>query len=243
MSLAYLALEVRRTFRNRRFLIFTLGFPVVFFLVFTAMYAKGPDAAAATRSLMISMTVFGCLGAVLNSGARIAAERAVGWNRVLRLTPLNPRAYLGGKLLVALLLALAPAVVVFGCAHFLHGVNLGAAQWVEMLGALLLGLVPFAVIGVALGYLATPESTQAITGASIMLLSLFGGVWIPIEVMPHTMANFAQAIPSYWLTVAVRSPLPGQPGVSFEGVAVLIAWTLGVAAFALRRYRKDAARG
>ena len=35
--------------------------------------------------------------AVIAGGARIAAERAVGWNRQLRLTPLSARSYLAPR--------------------------------------------------------------------------------------------------------------------------------------------------
>jgi ABC-2 type transport system permease protein len=37
---------------------------------------------------MVGLAAFGTMGAVLSSGARIAAERSTGWNRQLRLTPL-----------------------------------------------------------------------------------------------------------------------------------------------------------
>ena len=39
---------------------------------------------------MVSMAGFGAMIAAIAGGARIAAERSVGWNRQLRLTPLAP---------------------------------------------------------------------------------------------------------------------------------------------------------
>ena len=38
---------------------------------------------------MVGLTAFGTMNAVLSTGARIAGERAVGWNRQLRITPLS----------------------------------------------------------------------------------------------------------------------------------------------------------
>ena len=38
---------------------------------------------------MVGLAAFGAMNAVLAFGARIAAEREVGWNRQLRLTPLS----------------------------------------------------------------------------------------------------------------------------------------------------------
>ena len=83
-----------RTIRNRRFFIFSLGFPVILFLVIA-----GPnrhlklDGIPFALYYMTGMTAFGTMSAVLAGGARIALDREVGWNRQLRITPLTTRAY------------------------------------------------------------------------------------------------------------------------------------------------------
>ena len=50
---------------------------------------------------------------MLSSGARIAAERAVGWNRQLRISPLSTRAYLRAKVLTAYMMALLTILVLY----------------------------------------------------------------------------------------------------------------------------------
>ena len=42
---------------------------------------------------MVGMVGWGTMAAVVAGGARIAAERPIGWNRQLRITPLPPRTY------------------------------------------------------------------------------------------------------------------------------------------------------
>jgi hypothetical protein len=54
---------------------------------------------------MTGLLGFGAMVAVMGGGARIAAERTVGWNRQLRLTPLTPRSYLRTKVLTGYLMA------------------------------------------------------------------------------------------------------------------------------------------
>ncbi len=51
------------------------------------------------------------MNTVLSTGTRIAGERATGWNRQLRLTPLSTRAYFRTKVVVAYLLAPITIVV------------------------------------------------------------------------------------------------------------------------------------
>ena len=95
---AYTRYELLRTFRNRRFFFFSLGFPLV--LYFADRRAQ-PQRARPRRHGRLSAAVlhgrpglFGTMTAMLAAGARIASERAVGWNRQLRISPLSPRALL-----------------------------------------------------------------------------------------------------------------------------------------------------
>jgi ABC-2 type transport system permease protein len=87
MSFGYLLLEVRRTMRNTRFLIFSLVFPIMLFLLYVGISANGNKEIIGI--LMVNMTAFGALSAALFAGARVAVERSLGWQRQLRLTPLS----------------------------------------------------------------------------------------------------------------------------------------------------------
>ena len=104
-SVAYARYELLRTFRNRRFFIFSLGFPLVLFYAIAGPNrheaSLGGTGISAPLYFMVGMVAFGTMNAVLGSGARIAAERAVGWNRQLRLTPLSTRTYFRVKVLTA----------------------------------------------------------------------------------------------------------------------------------------------
>jgi len=241
MNIRFLTLESKRVYRSTRFTIFTLIFPVVFFVVVAHQYKGELHGVTGREYLMTAMAVFGGMGATINAGARIAIERQIGWNRVLRLTPLTSRQYLRAKLVTALVVALPSILLVFGAGALFEGIHLSAAQWVHMVSNFLIALIPFAVLGVALGYVATGDSAQAMSGAVLMLMSLFGGVWIPVESMPRVLADFAQWLPPYWLGVAARAPISDQQ-VGAAGAAVLAAWAAALALFAASRYRRDAAR-
>ena len=101
MITAYTRYEILRTFRNRRFFVFSLGFPLVlYFLIAGAQPQRATSPAAALSAplyYMVGLTAFGTMNTVLSTGTRIAGERAAGWNRQLRLTPLTTRAYFRTK--------------------------------------------------------------------------------------------------------------------------------------------------
>ena len=88
---AYLALEIRRAVRNRRYLVFAIGFPVVFYLLYTGVLhrrGRAPTDPTWTAYFLVSMAAYGMIGASLSNAIPIAQERASGWTRQLRITPL-----------------------------------------------------------------------------------------------------------------------------------------------------------
>lgn len=237
----FLTLEIRRTLRSPRYVLFTVVFPVGLFWMFTALYSDARlSGTTATAYLMVSMAMFGAMGSAMGSGARVALDRQTGWNRLLRLTPLSSRGYVACRLAIAMATAVPSFLLVFLVGR-LKGVHLGAGEWGQVVGYFVLALLPFAVLGVALGYLVTADSAPMINGAGQMVLSLFGGVWVPVSQMPHGMLVVGRLLPSFWFGVAARSPLTGEH-FGLRGAAVLAAWTVVFAVFAARRYRRDAAR-
>src|ERR1700761_3193595 len=116
-ALTYTRFELLRMFRNRRFFIFSLGFPLVLFYLLAGPNKDQHNLASsglpAPLYYMVGLASFGTMSAVLSSGARIAGERSVGWNRQLRLTPLSVRSYFRAKVVTAYLAALVSIVCLF----------------------------------------------------------------------------------------------------------------------------------
>jgi ABC-2 type transport system permease protein len=205
-SLAYTRYELLRTLRNRRFFLLSLGFPLVLFFVIAGSQRNNHDFAgtgiSAPLYYMVGLASFGTMSSMLSCGGRIATERAVGWNRQLRISPLSPRAYFRAKVLTAYMMALLSLAALYIAGASL-GVSLPAAEWLKMTGLILVGLVPFAALGITLGHVLTPDSIGPAMGGGVSLLALFGGTWFPIT--GHgLLAELARYIPSYWLVQAGR---------------------------------------
>lgn len=243
MTLRYIALEARRAFRNRRFLIFTVIMPVALFLLYSQIWQDGisPDGVSTAAYLMTSMAAFGAMSGSMSTGMRVAQERASGWNRQLRLTPLRPSSYLIGKGIVGMLVALPALVLVYLAAVLVEHVDLSIAELLTSGALTWLAIIPFAVLGLVIGYLATPDSAQPIYMICFMLMSFLGGILIPLQVFPDSIANVAHIMPSYWLALLARTPL-GDAGIDWTAVPVLLAWTLVLGFVVMRRYRNDTAR-
>ncbi len=243
MPLVYVRYELLRTLRNRRFFLLSLGFPLILFFVVAGpnRHVSDFDGSGISFPLyyMVGMATFGTMSAMLSCGGRIAAERAVGWNRQLRITPLAPRAYFRVKVLTGYMMAIISLLALYAAGTSL-GVSLAASDWLKMTGLMLIGLVPFAALGIMLGHMLTPDSTGPAMGGGISLLALLGGVYFPLG-HHGFLAALAQYIPSYWLVQASHVAL-GGPAWPARGWIVILAWTLLLAALARLAYRRDTAR-
>ena len=243
MPLTYMRYELLRTLRNRRFFLLSLAFPLILFFVIAGPQRNVRNFASsgipAPLYYMVGLAAFGTMSSMLSCGGRIATERAAGWNRQLRITPLSPRAYFRVKVLTGYMMAVISLLALYAAGASL-GVSLTAEQWLKMSGLILVGLVPFAALGILLGHMLTPDSIGPAMGGGISLLALLGGTWFPLG---HNgfLHDLAQYIPSYWLVQASHVSLGGRPW-SAMGWIVMAAWTVVLSALAARAYRRDTGR-
>jgi ABC-2 type transport system permease protein len=236
----YFKMEILRTVRNGRYLIFTFLVPMILFLVIGAPN-KGQRAGAVTLAAyyMTSMALYGAMAAVMTSGGRIAMERAVGWHRQLRLTGLSGRSYIMSKILTGYATALPGVILILAAGALTHSANISPLRWLGIGAAILIGLAPMAALGVLIGYLATGESMQQITGLLFLFLSLLSGIWFSIN--NGWFLRVAEASPLYWAGQAARDAMQGI-WVGWQGVAVIAIWTVVLARLAMRCYQRATAR-
>jgi ABC-2 type transport system permease protein len=232
-----------RTFRNRRFFIFSFGFPLLLFYLIAGPNKNNTSLSGTGISLrlyyMIGLAAFGSMNAMLSTGARIAAERQTGWNRQLRITPLSTRTYFRAKVLTGYIVALVALLLLFAAGRTL-GVSLPGSVWIHMLWLMLVCLIPFSVIGILIGHLITAESIGPVIGGSVALFAFLGGVWFPIT-GGGFLHQLAQLLPSYWLVQASHVAIGGS-GLTAHGWTVIAAWTAVVTGLARRAYRRDTKR-
>ena len=187
---------------------------------------------------MVGLAAFGAMAAILSSGTRIAGERAVGWNRQLRITPLTTRAYLRTKVLTGYLMALLTVGLLYLAGSAL-GVRLPAADWVHMTLLMIVALIPFAALGILLGHLLTVDSIGPAVGGLTAMLAFVSGTWFPLG---HGLLNdIGQCLPSYWLVQASHVALGGQAWPA-KGWAVVAVWSAVLSVLARRAYRRDTQR-
>jgi ABC-2 type transport system permease protein len=244
MNVRYFGLEIGRQLRNARSLVFTFAVPVVMLLIFGSVYGSQFDHAAHLQWIIVTTVQMGAYGAMMAALAQaftIVNERSVGWNRQLRITPLSGTGYMITKVASALAVGLASIVVVIAVSIMVLHAHLSVGGWLMAGLGLWIGVIPFALIAILIGQFAKPQFAQPLFMVTFLGLALLGGLWVPLDILPHWISNVAQVAPSYWLNRV------GEMGASLSGnvgtpAIVLGSWTIVLGFLIAWRYRRDAAR-
>jgi ABC-2 type transport system permease protein len=244
LNLTILGLEVRRLTRNRRTLIFAVVMPIVLFLLFglNKAYANKPAGQGNVSAfIMISISLYGATLATTAAGAMVSIERAAGWSRQLRLTPLAPWAYIVIKLLAAMVLGLVSVIAVFVLGKATGKPHMPVDLWIATGACVWIGSLLFAAFGLFLGFVLPTENVMQFLGLILALLSFAGGLFIPLSQFPKVVATIARGTPLYGLNQLVHAPLLNQ-GVHLAWIANVVIWLAIFAGGAIWRFRLDTAR-
>jgi ABC-2 type transport system permease protein len=183
-------------------------------------------------AIMIAMAAYGAVTATVGIGGRAAVERSQGWGRQLGLTPLRDGSFVGVKVALAVIIALAPIALVYGLGLFTGAEGDGRA-WVLSAIVLAAGSLAFALYGLCFGLLFRSEAAISGASGSIVVLSFLGNIFFPLSGGLLTLAKFT---PMYGYVGLARYPLTdgrvitGDDSVVTDPLWLLIAnvlaWTL-----------------
>jgi ABC-2 type transport system permease protein len=247
-NLTFLLIELRRSLRNRRTLVFTVVMPIALFLIVglplkkTSLtgvpVSKGGLSVAAY--ILISMAVYGAMVTSTAGGGAVAVERATGWSRQLRLTPVNPVAYIALKVVATLALGLLAVVATF-IAGAIAGVHMPLDVWILSGLAAWLGSLVFTALGLFMGYTVPSENVMQFLGPILAILALFGGLFTPLNQFPQLVQDLAKWTPVYGLGEIARLPLLGGT-VEWAAIVNVVAWLILFSAGAALMFRRDTKR-
>ena len=230
-TVAYGRFEGLRLLRNAGFIGPAILIPTIMYVVFTRLGDNAGDTDVA-QYLMVSMACFGAVGAALSNGLSAIEERELGWLQQLRTSPLPSTGVVIARALLGVLAAIPPIVVVLGVGAVVNHVHLSPARWAAGGVALVIGVVPFALLGVAIGYGVRTQLAQQLSMLLNLGLALIGGLWIPASNFPRVLRVASEWTP----TSAFASIARGTAGIrdfATADVARLGGWTLLLLAVAV----------
>jgi ABC-2 type transport system permease protein len=223
--------------RYPAYLVPTLILPSVFFLFFMS---PAPRHDASVR--MATFAGFAVIGvAFFQFGVGIAIDRASPWETYLRTLPVGPSVRLAARLLSATVFAGAAAMSLVVTAVTTTGVSLPASRWAGLAAALLAGVVPFAFLGIALGYWAPARGALPIANLLYLVMSYVGGLWILPSRLPAAVEAISRFLPTRALSDGLAATTRGAP-VAWGSWGALAAFAALFAGVAIAGYRRDEGR-
>lgn len=232
---ALLLFQLRRVGRNRQYLLFTVLLPALFTVFFTQVFGAQTDTETQYQfyaaQYMVSMMAYGALGAALGATIRLAFDRASGWLRQLRVTPVATRDLIAVEVAVGTLLTLPSLLVVALVGRFVTGVELGLGAWLALVALMWAGSTTFVALGLLIGLALEEKAAGAAIGIVGVVLAALGGLWVPVQIFPEALQAVAVALPSYWYAELGRAVVSGEvPDVAT--LASLAAFTIGFSVLA-----------
>ncbi|MFI6872441.1 ABC transporter permease [Streptomyces sp. NPDC050400] len=232
----YLRLEVKRTLRDMRFVIGTVAMPVLMYLLFTNL---GTDDGTWKTASMVGMAAYGALGAAMNTAGGVAEDRAIGWLRQLRITPMTPRQGVTARALTGAVTVLPAIAAVMLAGGLVNGVRMDAWKWPVIAVLLWLGSLPFTMLGLGNGYRMTSQAMGGVNMLSYLGLAVLGGLWFPVQLFPEWLQHVSAFTPTNRFAQIGRSVADGH-APSLVALGVLTGWLLVFGSYAVVSYRKAA---
>ena len=211
----------------------TLLFPATLLLVFGTRLESDPQRLIAgfTATAVLGVTFF-------QFGVGIALTRTTPWERFVRTLGAGAVTRLAARVLSALGFALASAsIVALVGAAFADG-RLAWWRYGALLSALVLGGIPFALLGIALGYWLPPRAALPVANLIYLPLAVMGALWGKPEDLSRSADLTSQVFPSRsW--IEVLEPAVQGGALPLHHVGALAAWSVVFGVLAWVGYRRD----
>ena len=230
--------------RNPASAFFTFAFPLMFLVIFTSLLGHGIVEVGGhlvhqSTYYVGSMASFAVISACYTSIAiGVTIQRDAGILKRTDGTPLPASAYLGARVLHALLIAVLLVVITATFGRVLYGADLptgmALARFVVML---CVGAASFSALGFAVtALIPNADASPAIVNASILPLLFLSGIFIPLgDKAPAWILWIARVFPVKHFAEGMQA---GFLGTTFywSDVAVVAAWGVGGLVLAARYF-------
>jgi ABC-2 type transport system permease protein len=221
--------------RNPASAFFTFAFPLMFLVIFTALLghgtvAIGPQRINTTTYYVAAMASFAVISACYtNIAISVTFQRDAGVLKRTNGTPLPSAAFLGARVLHALLVAVLLVVITaaFGRAFYSATIPSGGSL-VRFLIMLVVGAASFCALGFAItAAIPNADASPAIVNATILPLLFLSGIFIPFgNNTPSWVLWLARIFPVKHFADGMQAGFIGA-GFHWTDVLIVAIWGLG----------------
>ena len=235
--LAQLKSELRVIARNGEQLLVIIGIPTILLIFFSQVDVLPRGDQNAVDFLLPGILALAVMStAMVSLGIATGFERSYGVLKRLGATPLGTQRLVLAKSLAVVLVEVVQLLVLVGVGLILgwRG-DLGAVA--PVVGAVLLGTLAFAGIGLTLAGTLRGEINLAAQNGLYLVLLLIGGIMFPLDSLPSWLQNPAELLPSSALADVMRGALTETSLNGGAAWIVLAVWALVAPTAAAKLFR------
>lgn len=234
LALVHARLQIVELLRFPGFSVATLGFPSLLFLLFGL-----PRADHDANLLLASYAAFAVLGVgFFQFGVSVAIERGTPWQLFVRTLPAPAASRFAGRVLAALAFGASAAAIVVAVALATTSAALDATQWLRLAAALLLGSIPFVLLGLAIAFWTSAKSALPVANILYLLLAYAGGLWTGPRELPRTIRSLSPYTPTRQWGDVLWPAVTGRAWGTSHWL-LLAAYGAAFMVFAAWGYRRD----
>lgn len=237
--------DLLRFWRNPQSRYFTMLLPIVFLVIFAAIF-KGTTVVDGHR---ISITTFYVPGIMtlgiisasyVNLTQAVVTQRESGELKRVRGTPLPASFVIGSRAAVGVIVAIVMSALLMALGLVAYGVTIVSSTVLGLVLAVVVGAASFVCIAFAVSTrIRTAEAAAPTTNLTVLPLYFISGVFVPESQIPPFLRGVAAIFPIHHLSQALLRPFtdPHGAGIAAGDLLVVAAWGAAALLIAARTFR------
>lgn len=229
--------------RNKRFFLFDMMLPIVFYLLYSKVLVTGipqTDLKTWQMNYLISMIIYSCLlGSIITVANTLLEDKTSHFDILSQLTPLPRWQYYLSRILIFLLLNLISSIGICLVGIFVNNLTLSITTWSLIILITIIGTVPLIFIGILISLANNPATVNMLNNLLVFPLAMISGLWWPITMMPKWLQSIGKLTPTFELSNIDQSILHGKI-IDNQYVLGIILWlvAIGTTTLLITKYQK-----
>jgi ABC-2 type transport system permease protein len=233
--------------RNREARFFTIALPLIFLVIFAAVFGNDTVEVAGHEVEQTTYYVPNLMALAITSAAvqslviAVVTQRESGVLKRRRATPVPARVLIGGRALTSVAIVFGNFAALALVGLVLYGVDLPGRTLPAVLVTVAVGGASLCCVGYAFTtFVRSEDAASPVLQAVVLPLYFISGVFVPADTIPDWLLSVADLFPIRHLAQALLTAYdPVTSGSGFEPghLAVVAAWGVLGLVVAARRFK------
>lgn len=246
LALRQVGFENRAFWRNPVAAFFTVALPLIFLLLFNAIFGNDTvkfeghpvDASVFYVPAIAALSVISAC--FTNNGMMVTIARDLGVLKRMRGTPLPAWAFIFGRVAQSIIVAAVLVAIVSVCGALFYGVDMPGSTMAAYIVTVAVAAPAFCALGLAVtAIIPNSDAAPAIVNGIILPLLFISDIFIPPQNTPGWLDVIANVFPVLHFSNAMQhayDPFVAGSGFEWTDLAVIAAWGVAGTVVALRYF-------